>query len=329
MADQVTRREAIGVIGAAALGAGLVARASAQSAPSATGGARRRVVRVAHLTDIHVQPERRANEGMTACLGHMQELAEPPDLVLIGGDSIMDCFEADDARTRVQWDLYRGILKNECSLRAYPCIGNHDIWGWCRSKSGCTGSEPGYGKKRALDMLGLDERYFSFAFPGPGNGGWHCVILDSTQTDGGEGYRAFLDEAQLDWLKRDLAAAGPQTHVLVLSHIPIMSATAALYAERNSAGDSTVRSSLLHSDAAKIKNLFARHPNVKLCLSGHLHHVERVDYNNVTYLCNGAVSGNWWKGRHHDCDEGYAIIDLFDDGSFRHQYITYGWKARS
>jgi len=52
----------------------------------------------------------------------------------------------------------------------------------------------------------------------------------------------------------------------------------------------------MHVDAAKIKDLFAKHKNVKLCLSGHLHLVDRVDYNGVTYLCDGAVCGGWWKG---------------------------------
>jgi 3',5'-cyclic-AMP phosphodiesterase len=55
--------------------------------------------------------------------------------------------------------------------------------------------------------------------------------------------------------------------------------------------------------------------------------VDRVDYNGVSYLCNGAVCGSWWKGRHHDCDEGYAVLDLYDDGSFDCEYMKYGWKA--
>jgi predicted phosphodiesterase len=124
-----------------------------------------------------------------------------------------------------------------------------------------------------------------------------------------------------------LAALDPKTHVLVLSHIPIVAASAILWASQNQHGDYSINSARIHMDAIKIKNLFAQRPNVKLCLSGHLHHLDRVDYNGVTYLCNGAVSGNWWKGRHKDTDEGYAIIDLYDDGTFEHEYVKYGWKA--
>jgi predicted phosphodiesterase len=85
----------------------------------------------------------------------------------------------------------------------------------------------------------------------------------------------------------------------------------------------------MHSDSEKIKSLFGRHPHVKVCVSGHTHLVDRVDYNGVSYLCGGAVCGNWWRGRHKDCDEGYAVIDLCDDGSFDCEYVKYGWKAEA
>ena len=325
MDNQLNRRQAIGLMGMTALGAaaGRTFAQSSEAAPTPPRGS----FRIAHLTDFHVQPERRGNEGMIACLRHVQSLERPPELILTGGDCVFDSFEANDARTQLQWDLYQTIFKSECSVNVRGCIGNHDIWGWRKSKSGCTGAEPNYGKKRATEMLGLAKPYESFD-AGPANNRWHFVLLDSTQTDGGEGYRAFLDDEQFDWLERDLKAVHASTPIVVLSHIPIMSASAPLFAKRNEKGDATVSGSLVHLDSYKIVSLFAHHPNVTLCLSGHLHHIERADYNGVTYLCNGAVSGNWWKGRHHECDEGYAVIDLNSDGSFTHQYLTYGWKAQ-
>jgi Icc protein len=51
-------------------------------------------------------------------------------------------------------------------------------------------------------------------------------------------------------------------------------------------------------------------------------------FNDVTYICDGAVSGAWWKGRNHECDEGYGLINLYDDGTFDHAYQTYGWLAK-
>jgi len=319
MSEHFSRREAIKVIGATAALAGLSRDRAAHAAGASTR--RTRALRLAHLTDIHVQPELKADQGMIACLHHVQSLNDKPQLILTGGDSVMDSFEADDARTTLQWNLWRGVLKNECSIPIRSAIGNHDVWGWNKNKSKATGEEPNYGKKRAIEMLHLQERYYSFD-----SEGWHFLVLDGIQPDG-DGYRAFLDEEQFDWLSRDLAALDPKTPVLVLSHIPIMAASAILWAKQNQHGDYNIPSSLIHLDAVKIKDLFAKHPNVKLCLSGHLHDLDRIDYNGVAYLCNGAVSGNWWKGRHKDTDEGYAIIDLYDDGSFEHEYVKYGWKA--
>jgi 3',5'-cyclic AMP phosphodiesterase CpdA len=140
------------------------------------------------------------------------------------------------------------------------------------------------------------------------------------------GYIGQLDEPQFDWLKQTLRDTPATTPVVVLSHIPILSASAVLWAQRPD-DDFRISRALMHQDCLELKDLFAKHPNVKLCLSGHLHLCDRVDYNGVTYLCNGAVSGNWWKGRHKDCDEGYAVVDLYDDGSFEHEYVKYGWKA--
>ena len=43
----------------------------------------------------------------------------------------------------------------------------------------------------------------------------------------------------------------------------------------------------------------------------------------------GAVSGAWWKGPKDRCAEGYGLFDLFDDGTFKHQYVPYGWQAQA
>lgn len=323
MTNKLTRREVIKSIAATAI--------VGTAAPSAVGqhGAsivptsdRKRVLRLAHLTDIHVQPERKADQGLVACLHHVQKLADAPQLILTGGDSVFDSFESDDARTQLQWDLWNRIFANECSLPVQTCVGNHDIWGWYQSRSKTTGNEPNYGKKRAIENLRLSNSYYSVDHAC----GWRFIVLDSVQPNG-EGYLAYLDDEQFDWLRRDLRDADPSKPVLVLSHIPILSAAGLLFSKQEKNGNYTVSCSRVHRDAAKLKELFSRHPTVKMCLSGHLHHVDRVDYNGVAYLCGGAVSGNWWKGRHRDCDEGYSVIDLYNDGTFEREYVTYGWKA--
>ena len=48
-----------------------------------------RVLRIAHLTDAHVQPEHGAADGLRACFRHAQA-SHKPDLIVAGGDQIMD-----------------------------------------------------------------------------------------------------------------------------------------------------------------------------------------------------------------------------------------------
>jgi hypothetical protein len=82
----------------------------------------------------------------------------------------------------------------------------------------------------------------------------------------------------------------------------------------------------VHLDSKRFGQLFLQHPNVRLCLSGHLHQIDRADYRGVTYLTNPAVCGNWWKGKHLGAfGEMYTVLDLHPDGTFDYQHVSYGW----
>ena len=116
MPDQdMTRRDSILTVGAALAGAAAFGVGGRSLFAEESSPARKPSLRVAHLTDIHVQPEKRAAEGLASCLHHVQQLSAKPDLILTGGDSIMDSFDADDARTSLQWDIWQRVLKSDCS----------------------------------------------------------------------------------------------------------------------------------------------------------------------------------------------------------------------
>jgi len=142
-------------------------------------------------------------------------------------------------------------------------------------------------------------------------------------------YQARLDDEQFEWLSADLAATDPSTPVIVCSHIPIVAACAYFDGENEKTGDWVVPGRWMHTDARRIKDLFVRHPNVRLAISGHIHLMDRVDYAGVTHLCNGAVSGNWWKGPYDQTPAGYALIDLYEGGGFSRQYVDFGWTPVS
>jgi len=324
----ISRREWLGSAAAATAAVALGPKAFGQETPTGetarildVARPRKRVLRLAHLTDLHVQPELAAEKGMVACLHHVQSLEDPPTLLLTGGDSVMDVMAHDAARAAVQAEIWRRVLKNECSLPVRSCIGNHDVWGWTREESKTAGNEPLWGKQWGEDLLGLSNRYYHFD-----TAGWRFIVLDSTFPKG-SGYTARLDDEQFDWLFGTLAETPRSMPVLVLSHIPILSAAAFFDGKNEEKADWNVPGAWMHIDARRIKDLFLKHPNVKLCLSGHLHLVDQVLYNGVTYCCNGAVCGAWWEGSYQECAEGYALVDLFDDGSLENRYVTFGWQA--
>ncbi len=284
----------------------------------------RRALRVVHMTDVHVQPELRAPEGLTACLRHIQQMAVKPNLILSGGDHVMDCIRQPRDRTQVQWDLWKRIAADENAIPIQACVGNHDIWGWNKSKSGANVNDPDFGKKWACDVLGLAKPYHSFT-----RSNWHFIALDSVQPREIEGaFCAFIDDEQFDWLEHDLASTPMSTPILLWSHIPIVSALATLInPKRPLAQNISIEAGHVHADAARVLGLLERFPNVKICLSGHLHRTEHVQLKGIDLYCNGAVSGAWWKGKNDGVPEGYAIVDLFDDGSHQLQYAPYGWQA--
>jgi predicted phosphodiesterase len=117
--------------------------------------------------------------------------------------------------------------------------------------------------------------------------------------------------------------------VPILSITPIMGQKPDAAIGPDGGRNSALGHAVMHSDWRELKSLFKEHPNVKLALSGHLHLVDEVKYGGVSYMCNGAVSGGWWKGAHlGEGDAGYALLDLYDDGRFNREYVPYGWTYR-
>ena len=88
MTNGITRREAIRATAGAAAGAVAWAGAGVTDArgQSMSNASRKRMLRFAHLTDIHVKPEKGAAKGMAAALRHAQSLEDPPEMIFTGGD---------------------------------------------------------------------------------------------------------------------------------------------------------------------------------------------------------------------------------------------------
>jgi 3',5'-cyclic-AMP phosphodiesterase len=279
---------------------------------------KRRPVRLAHLTDIHVKPGIIPETGMAKALQHVQQLEKPVDFIVNGGDAIMDALEADKANTAAQFNLFTSILQKENSLPIYHCIGNHDVWGWFVKEDRPEG-EKQYGKLWVQEAFAMPGRYYSFS-----KGAWHFIVLDSTQLNPAGGYIGKIDEKQLDWLKKELAAVPVGKFTCIISHIPILSICAGLFFNKTEAnGDLLIKRNLMHTDFLQLKKLFAEHPHIKACISGHIHLRDEVEYLGIKYYCNNAVSGNWWKGAFQEFEPAYSIMEFFDDGSSQRTVVKY------
>jgi len=257
---------------------------------------------------------------MVRALRHAQAQADPPDLILNTGDSIMDSLSADKAKTEAQWDVYQGLMEAECSLPVINAIGNHDVWGWAVADPKIK-EDPLYGKEMAMEKLGLSNRYYSF-----GRAGWHFVVLDSTHSSEGASshpYTGKLDQEQFQWLIEDIDAVPQTVPVCITSHIPILAACEYFDGPNEESGNWTVPGAWVHIDARRFRQLFLQYPNVRLCLSGHAHQHEVLDYLGVRYMTNGAVCGNWWQGWYMDFPPAYVLVDLYDDGSAERSFIPY------
>lgn len=262
------------------------------------------VLKVAHITDVHINADNNAPARFKQCLEAIKKLKV--DFFLNGGDSIMDASYDNVKREQVtdQWKVWDDCMQTIKGYELHSCIGNHDSWWAAPSKEDAM-----YGKDYVVKRLGIPARYYSFS-----RSGWHFIILD------GNNDKISLDAEQFSWLEKELNGLAKDTPVLVMSHFPILGITPTLVGGG-------------HSDHKKLKDLFYKHKDkVRVCLSGHNHLSDHTIYNDVLYCCNGAMSGFWWgkgdqesagTGYYLETPPGYAILSLYADGRVVNEYIPH------
>lgn len=270
---------------------------------------------VAHITDIHVKPGADPEKGMAKALQSVQ--LSKADFIINTGDSIMDALEADKTRTTTQWNLFNKIMNAENKLPIYNCIGNHDIWGWF-NKDEQVKQDKVYGKQWAIDELKIPARYYHIL-----KENWAFIFLDSVQLNSAGGYIANLDAPQMEWLTALLPTLSAK-NICIFSHIPVLSICAGLFFNKTQPnGDLLIKRNLMHTDFLQLDSLFSKYKNIKSCVSGHIHMQDDIMYNGIRYMCNGAVSGNWWHGSFNGFAPAYAMLDFYKDGSIEKKMIQY------
>jgi len=273
---------------------------------------KKRVLKIAHITDVHIRPEYNAVARFKKCLEMIKK--DKVDLILNGGDSIYAADYDNIKKERVieLWNCWKDSIELVKDIPMYSVLGNHDMW-W-QGK----GDEL-FGKPGVLKMLGLKNNYYSFD-----KNGWHFIMLDSNHPKS----PGMLDEDQWNWFVQDVQSSNGKP-TLIMAHYPLLSCTGIIDNKPDFIGPFKVSGSYNHLDIMKFIEVFNKNKNIKVCLSGHIHLLDKVWYNDVSYLCNGAASGFWWepgddgKSSYKQTVPGYSILNLYSNGSFDDQYIKY------
>jgi 3',5'-cyclic-AMP phosphodiesterase len=81
-----------------------------------------------HYTDVHVQPELRAEEGYRQAVKVMNAVKPKPALAIAGGDLVFDVFETDYERADELFKMYTRVTAG-FDMPVHNVIGNHDVFG--------------------------------------------------------------------------------------------------------------------------------------------------------------------------------------------------------
>ena len=208
-----------------------------------------------------------------------------PELMVFGGDNIFAVDQGNtEANARAQCENWKKVVREKVAVPHLSALGNHDIW---RPKD----ATPPDRKALAREAYGMPANYFSRDL-----GGWRFIVLDpftSAKLD--------LGAEQMAWLEGRLRSfSGP---VCIVSHLPILSVSAQLIGGAM-------------GGVAEMRELFYRNENIRLVLTGHQHQVDRCEFDRVTYLCGGAVSGGWWEGDYKHFAPAFVNLTLRSDGTF-------------
>jgi 3',5'-cyclic AMP phosphodiesterase CpdA len=307
----LSRRDLL--VSAATVGAGLAAGPFARLQKAQTDAPR--ALRIVQFTDVHLTTAPDVIARFRETLDQVYAMDDRPDLIVQTGDAIMDAMYASKEDSAAQFDAWREVWADYTEIPLRNCIGNHDVWGWNAGSDDDPDDVAKRGQGWPVMEFGMDDRYETFEA-----GGWRFITLDSTRQSGG-GYVAGCDEEQMNWLVQTIEATPPDQPILISSHIPILNVTGFFEPDRLNEDNWSIPTSWMHRDAMELKNLFWGHPNVKVCLSGHMHQIEAIEFNGVAYFNSGAVSGSWWGGRYYEADPSYAVIDLYEDGGYDCQFV--------
>lgn len=266
------------------------------------------------MTDIHLQPELNAVEGFRKALDTINKLN--PELVITGGDNIMDALNQTQSRTDSLYSLYLQEVGN-LKMPIYHAIGNHEPFG-ISSRGKIDTTNALYGKRIYQQKLG--KCFYSIEHKN-----WKFFVLDPIEYNSANKTHGLIKQEQLTWIKDELAKTKKNTPIAIVLHIPLLSSISQI----NDGATAPNPIGLVVENSKQVLDLFQNH-NLKLVLQGHLHILEDNYIKDIHFITGGAVCSNWWRGKREGLEEGFLYL-TFEGEKFSWKYVDYGWnpeKAR-
>ena len=275
-------------------------------------GSERGVLRLVFYSDVHTRTEWETPTALMMAAGAIN--AQKADLVLGGGDLITDGFDSTSEEVAPRWDAYMA-MHSAIESEHHAAIGNHDLVGALPKDGSPSAEDPRLDYKR---RLGLTRTYRSFDALG-----YHFMLLDSVRVSGDKyKYHGWVSLEQREWIKEELLRIPPETPIVVVLHIPLLTA----FYNVSKGATFQAKPNRVVVNNIEVLELFADH-NLVLVLQGHLHVSELLRWRNTTFITGGAVCGKWWRGPFFGTEEGFNVITLRRD-QVEWEYLGYGWRAR-
>lgn len=270
-------------------------------------------LRLAFFTDVHTRLEWDTPQALQRAAAAIN--AEKPDVILCGGDVVTEGYETASSVIAPRWDAYFEHLHRRLAAPVYAALGNHDV----------VAVQPADGSPAAADpraefraRFGRSRTYYSSDLRG-----YHLVVLDPLELTADEQrYRGFVPPDQLAWLREDVRALDPRTPIILMTHIPLLTA----FFQATAGATTPAPANRVVVNSAEVLAALADR-NLLLVLQGHLHVNELLRWRNTTFITGGAVCGKWWRGPWHGTAEGFGLVELAD-GRVDWRYVEYGWQAR-
>ena len=269
-------------------------------------------LRFVFMTDIHARTEWGTPQALEQAAAAIN--AENPDLVVAGGDLITDGFQSSAAAVEPRWDAYL-IMHSLIRAPVQAAIGNHDLVAAIPEDATPAAVDP---RGIFREKMDVEETYRSFD-----TNGYHFILLDSIRVIGGNlKYEGRIGPEQIEWLKGDLAAVGPQTPIVLVTHMPFLTT---FFQDTEGAIANAPKNRVI-VNGPEVLHLF-KDRNLVLVLQGHIHINELMQTRGITFITGGAVCGKWWRGDWFGTKEGFGVVTLRGN-HVDWEYKDYGWTSR-